>query len=242
METPIVIRPTDRLFVLTGAGVSAESGIPTFRGQDGLWEGHRLEDVATPEAFTRDPELVWRFYSMRRSVAASCKPNPGHLALARLEAKLGDRFLLCTQNVDALHEAAGTKRVLHMHGSLFESRCSDESCRTATFHDEKLYMQNSEIPVCSCGELIRPNIVWFGEIPLFMEKIVPALDDCTIFITIGSSGVVHPAASFAQMAKQNGAQSIYVGLESPSNSHAFNRVILGPSGERLPRLFDLRSF
>src|SRR5271167_4520926 len=112
---------SDRLFVLTGAGISAESGIPTFRGQDGLWEGHRLEDVATPQAFTRDPELVWRFYSMRRSVAACCKPNAGHIALARLEVKLGERMLVCTQNVDGLHEAAGSKRVLHMHGELFQS-------------------------------------------------------------------------------------------------------------------------
>ena len=231
----IKIRNSDHIFVLTGAGVSAESGIPTFRGQDGLWEGHRLEDVATPEAFRRDPELVWRFYSMRRSVAANCKPNAGHVALAKLEERLPGRFLLCTQNVDSLHEAAGSKEILHMHGELFESRCSDERCSKRPFRDVCLYMQKSEIPRCECGALMRPNIVWFGEMPLFMDEIIRAIEECTIFLTVGSSGVVHPAASFAQIAKRNGATSIYLGLESPSNVSAFDQVVLGPSGELLPK-------
>jgi len=231
----IKIRNSDHIFVLTGAGVSAESGIPTFRGQDSLWEGHRLEDVATPEAFRRDPELVWRFYSMRRSVAANCKPNAGHVALAKLEERLPGRFLLCTQNVDSLHEAAGSKEILHMHGELFESRCSDERCSKRPFRDVCLYMQKSEIPRCECGALMRPNIVWFGEMPLFMDEIIRAIEECTIFLTVGSSGVVHPAASFAQIAKRNGATSIYLGLESPSNVSAFDQVVLGPSGELLPK-------
>ena len=233
----IEIRKSDRVFVMTGAGVSAESGIPTFRGQDGLWEGHRLEDVATPEAFERDPELVWRFYSMRRSVAAKCKPNPGHIALAKLEEKLTGRFSLITQNVDSLHETAGSRKVLHMHGKLFESRCSDESCSKGPFRDANVYMQKSEIPGCECGALMRPNIVWFGEMPMFMDEIIPAIEACTIFLTVGSSGVVQPAASFAQIAKRNGARSIYLGLESPSNAHSFDQVVLGPSGERLPDFF-----
>ena len=234
----IWIRKSDHLFVLTGAGVSAESGIPTFRGQDGLWEGHRLEDVATPEAFERNPELVWRFYSMRRSVAANCKPNPGHVALAKLEEQLPGRFLLCTQNVDSLHEAAGSKRVLHMHGELFEARCSDEKCSKRPLRDAGLYMHKSEIPCCECGALMRPNIVWFGEMPMFMNEIIPAIERCSIFLTVGSSGVVHPAASFAQIAKRHGASSIYVGLESPSNARAFDQVVLGPSGEVLPKFFS----
>ena len=234
----IKIRNSDHIFVLTGAGVSAESGIPTFRGQDGLWEGHRLEDVATPEAFRRDPELVWRFYSMRRSVAANCKPNAGHVALAKLEERLPGRFLLCTQNVDSLHEAAGSKEILHMHGELFESRCSDARCSKRPFRDVCLYMQKSEIPRCECGALMRPNIVWFGEMPLFMDEIIRAIEECTIFLTVGSSGVVHPAASFAQIAKRNGATSIYLGLESPSNVSAFDQVVLGPSGELLPKFFS----
>jgi NAD-dependent deacetylase len=233
----IEIGKSDRMFVLTGAGVSAESGIPTFRGQDGLWEGHRLEDVATPEGFARDPELVWRFYSMRRSTAASCLPNAGHIALAGLEEKLGSRYLLCTQNVDSLHEAAGSRKVLHMHGQLFESRCSDDDCRSATVRDVGIYMTRPEIPLCQCGAMMRPNIVWFGEMPMFMEQIMPAMERCSIFITVGSSGAVHPAASFAQIARANGAKSIYVGLESPLNAHAFDEIILGPSGEQLPVLF-----
>src|ERR1700675_4405546 len=143
----IELGKSDRVFVRTGAGVSAESGIPTFRGQDGLWEGHRLEDVATPEAFARNPELVWRFYSMRRSTAGSCLPNPGHSTLANLEEKLGSHFLLCTQNVDALHEAAGSRKVLHMHGQLFESRCSDDECRSETVRDAGMYMKRPDIPL-----------------------------------------------------------------------------------------------
>jgi NAD-dependent deacetylase len=234
---PIEITDSDRIFVMTGAGVSAESGIPTFRGQDGLWEGHRLEDVATPEGFARDPELVWRFYSMRRSVAASCLPNPGHFALAQLEEKLGGRYSLCTQNVDALHERAGSGKVLHMHGQLFESRCSNDECSTAEFHDTGIYMRKSEIPLCKCGELIRPSIVWFGEMPMFMDVIVPAVEQCSVFLTVGSSGAVYPAAGFAQMARRNGAKCIYVGLESPLNAKMFDQIILGPSGERLPGLF-----
>lgn len=234
---PIEISESDRMFVMTGAGVSAESGIPTFRGQDGLWEGHRLEDVATPEGFARDPELVWRFYSMRRSVAASCLPNPGHVALAQLEKTLGGSYSLCTQNVDALHEGAGSRKVLHMHGQLFESRCSNDDCLTAEFHDNGIYMRKSEIPLCKCGELIRPNIVWFGEMPMFMDVIVPAVEQCSVFLTVGSSGAVYPAAGFAQIARRNGAKSIYVGLEPPLNAKMFDQIILGPSGERLPRLF-----
>jgi NAD-dependent deacetylase len=234
---PIEIRESDRVFIMTGAGVSAESGIPTFRGQDGLWEGHRLEDVATPEGFARDPELVWRFYSMRRSVAASCLPNAGHTALGKLEEKLAGRFSLCTQNVDSLHEAAGSRKVMHMHGQLFESRCSNDECLTATFHDTGIYMQKSEIPFCKCGELIRPNIVWFGEMPMFMEEIIPAVEECSVFLAVGSSGAVYPAAGFAQIARRNGAKSIYVGLESPLNAQMFDQIILGLSGERLPGLF-----
>lgn len=230
------IRRSDRLFVLTGAGISAESGIPTFRGQDGLWEGHRIEDVATPQAFAKDPELVWRFYSMRRSVAAACKPNPAHFALAGLEEKLGKRMLLCTQNVDALHEAAGSKSVFHMHGQLFQSRCSDRTCSTKPFEDTKIYEQRSEIPNCKCGALLRPHICWFGESPFHMHEVIPALEQCTIFLAVGTSGVVQPAASFPLIAMQNGAKTFYVGLEPPTNRFGFDEIILGPAGEKLPEL------
>jgi NAD-dependent deacetylase len=236
----IEIHKSDRLFVLTGAGISAESGIPIFRGQDGLWEGHRLEDVATPQAFSRDPELVWRFYSMRRSVAAGCKPNEGHIALAKLKEKLGKRMLICTQNVDGLHEAAGSKRVLHMHGELFQSRCSDRRCSTEPFGDTKTYQHKAEIPLCKCGALIRPHICWFNESPFHMNEVIPALEECSIFLTVGSSGVVQPAASFALIARQNGARTIYLGLETPANASGFDEVILGLAGERLPQLFAPR--
>jgi NAD-dependent deacetylase len=236
---PLGLRRSDRLFVLTGAGISAESGIPTFRGQDGLWEGHRFEDVATPQAFMRDPELVWRFYSMRRAVALGCKPNAGHIALARLEEKLGKRMLLCTQNVDGLHEAAGSKCVLHMHGQLFQSRCSNRKCPTKPFKDTRSYQQRSHIPDCiECGALLRPHICWFNESPFHMKEVIPALEECDIFLTVGSSGVVQPAASFALIARQNGARTVYVGLESPANAFAFDEVILGPAGERLPALLE----
>ena len=178
----LAFRRSDRLFVLTGAGISAESGIPTFRGQDGLWEGHRVEEVATPQAFTRDPELVWRFYSMRRAVALGCKPNAGHFALARLEEKLGKRMLLCTQNVDGLHEAAGSERVLHMHGQLFQSRCSNRKCPTKPFKDTRNYQQRSQIPNCiECGALLRPHICWFNESPFHMKEVIPAFEECDIF-------------------------------------------------------------
>ena len=240
MTMPIEIGRSDRLFVLTGAGISAESGIPTFRGQDGLWEGHRLEDVATPQAFARDPELVWRFYSMRRSVAAGCKPNAGHIALAKLEKKLGKRMLICTQNVDALHEAGGSNGVVHMHGELFKSRCSDRKCPTKPFDDRNIYMHKSDIPLCKCGALIRPHICWFNESPFHMREVIPAIEQCSIFLTVGSSGVVQPAASFALIARQNGAKTFYLGLESPANAFAFDEVILGSSGKLLPELIKIR--
>jgi NAD-dependent deacetylase len=237
----IEIRKSDLLFVLTGAGISAESGIPTFRGSGGMWDEYRLEELATPEAFEQDPELVWRFYSWRRSVAASCQPNPGHLALARLEATLGNRIVLCTQNVDSLHEAAGSKRALHMHGELFKSRCSNDSCKTEPFEDTKTYQQRSEIPQCgACGALLRPHICWFGEVPFHMKEVLIALKRCTVFLAVGTSGMVEPAASFAEQAAQNHARTYYAGLEEPANVDAFQGVFLGPAGERLPGVFDSR--
>lgn len=236
----IEIGGTDRLFILTGAGISAESGIPTFRGQDGLWEGYRIEDVATPQAFVRDPELVWRFYAMRRAHASKCRPNAAHLALAGVEEKLGERMLICTQNIDGLHEAAGSKRVLHMHGQLFVSRCSNAQCSSEPFEDKEIYQNRGEIPRCvRCGTLIRPHICWFYEIPFRMDEVLGALQDCTVFVAIGSSGVVEPAASFVLTARRKGARTYYVGLERPSNAAWFDEVFLGPAGERVPGMFEM---
>jgi NAD-dependent deacetylase len=188
------ISPTDELFVLTGAGVSAESGIPTFRGVNGMWRTHRIEEVASPHAWGGDPGLVWEFYSMRRRVAAAAKPNPAHVALAKLEQQLGERLFLCTQNVDDLHEQGGSKRVVHMHGDLFKSRC--DTCSRPPFEDKNTYEPPTELPRCECGSRIRPHICWFGEVPFELDTVFRALDQCTVFLAIGTSGLVEPAASF----------------------------------------------
>jgi len=233
-QTMLDISSQDRVFVLTGAGISAESGIPTFRGAGGLWRNYRFEEVASPVAWQRDPSLVWEFYSMRRRVAAEAKPNPGHATLAELERSLRDRFFLCTQNVDNLHEQAGSSCVLHMHGELFKSRC--DSCRRAPFDDTRAYEPPAEIPRCACGGRIRPHICWFGEVPYHMDTIFRALGECTIFVAIGTSGVVEPAASFAAHVRKP-ARTIYVGPEEPANNSAFTECYVGKAGELLPGLF-----
>jgi NAD-dependent deacetylase len=225
---------TDRLFVLTGAGVSAESGLATFRGSGGLWNGYRVEEVATPEAWHDNPELVWNFYSMRRRDALSAQPNAGHRALARIEQQMGDRFYLCTQNVDDLHERAGSQRVHHMHGSLFQSRCV--RCNQP-FPDQALYETVSDLPTCpACGKAVRPHIVWFGEIPLDMDGIYRKLDDATQLLVVGTSGSVYPAAGLVSIANGRGIRTHYVGPERPLNAAAFDEILLGPATEVLPEL------
>ena len=235
------ISSKDRVFVLTGAGISAESGIPTFRGAGGLWRNYRFEDVASPVAWQRDPRLVWEFYSMRRRVASEAKPNPGHFALAELERALGDRLFLCTQNVDNLHEQAGSSRVVHMHGELFKSRC--DNCPRPPFDDANTYEPPAEIPRCQCGGRIRPHVCWFGEVPYHVDEIFQAIDACTLFVAVGTSGVVEPAASFVGHVRapdrsgRGRARTIYVGPEEPSNRAAFTECFLGKAGEVLPGLF-----
>lgn len=230
------IASTDRVFILTGAGVSAESGIPTFRGADGLWRNYRIEQVASPDAWQRDPRLVWEFYSMRRRAAAKARPNPAHLALARLEDALGDRLFLCTQNVDNLHEQAGSRRAVHMHGELFKSRC--DACNRAPFADHSTYDPPTELPSCECGGRIRPHVCWFGEVPFEMEGIYDALVDCTLFIAVGTSGAVYPAAGFVAEVRQR-ARTVYVGPEEPGNRSSFTEVHRGMAGELLPTLFEV---
>ncbi|HME31875.1 MAG TPA: NAD-dependent deacylase [Terriglobales bacterium] len=233
------LSPSDRVFVLTGAGISAESGLPTFRGADGLWRGRRVEEVATPAAFHANPELVWQFYSERRKRHASVTPNSAHRALAELERALGDRFFLCTQNVDSLHDLAGSQRIIHMHGRLMQTRCSRETCRTAPFEDDRQYLTRAEIPTCpKCGAMLRPHICWFGEVPFGMDRIFEELRVSTVLLTIGSSGVVEPAASFVRMARVNHAKAIYIGPEEPANSMFFDEVLLGKAGEVLPGLVE----
>ena len=240
MPDQIQLGKSDRLFVLTGAGISAESGIPTFRDAGGLWKNYRFEEVASPLAWRRDPRLVWEFYSMRRRVAAEAKPNPGHFALAELERSLGDRFQLCTQNVDSLHEQAGSKRVIHMHGELFKSRCdrstdpgtgANGGCSRPPFDDVAAPENGAELPRCSCGGLIRPHICWFGEIPYDMDGIQRELERCTVFIAIGTSGVVHPAASFAGLARARGARTCYIGPDAPANTALFDAVFAAKATE-----------
>jgi NAD-dependent deacetylase len=232
------ISPNDRVFVLTGAGISAESGLPTFRGEGGIWRQRRAEEIATPGAWKKNPQFVWEFYSMRRRRAAEVKPNPGHFALSALERDIGERLFLCTQNVDSLHEQAGSRQVVHMHGELFKSRC--EGCRRAPFDDSNTYEPPAPIPRCECGAPIRPHICWFGETPYRLDQILGALGACTVFLAIGTSGVVEPAASLAARARSGGARTGYVGPEAPANRSVFEQMFLGKSGEVLPLLFKLR--
>jgi len=232
----ISVSPSDRVFVLTGAGVSAESGLPTFRGAGGLWRGYRVEEVASPIAWQRDPLMVWQFYSWRRKVHAGKEPNPAHYALAKLEEDLGDRLLLCTQNVDQLHEQAGSRRVVHMHGRLFQSRC--DSCARDPFEDIDTYEE--AVPRCKCGGQIRPHICWFGETPYEMDVIERELRRCNVFVAVGTSGVVYPAAAFgAQARAAAGARTYYVGPEEPVNRSMFDQSFTGTAAELLPRMFHL---
>lgn len=245
---PILVGPEDCVFVLTGAGVSAESGLRTFRDQGGLWEGYRVEDVATPEAWQDDAERVWRFYSMRRRDARGAEPNPAHRALAALEAQLGERFFLCTQNVDNLHERAGSRRMVHMHGELFASRCEfhpnapgmgASACSSQPFPDEALYESAGVIAHCACGGRVRPHIVWFGEIPLEMDRIQQEIDRATVMLVVGTSGAVYPAANFVRWAGAR-VRKYYIGPEEPMNAQAFTRLVVGNAGEVLPGLIEVR--
>ncbi|ETS99894.1 transcriptional regulator, Sir2 family [Providencia alcalifaciens PAL-3] len=198
--------------VLTGAGISAESGIQTFRSADGLWEEHRVEDVATPEGFARDPQLVQRFYNERRRQLQqdNIQPNAAHYALAKLEQALGDRFLLVTQNIDNLHERAGSKRVVHMHGELLKVRCNWSNQVLEWKGDLSV---EERCHCCQFPQPLRPHIVWFGEMPFEMDRIYQALGDATLFISIGTSGHVYPAAGFVHEARLQGAHTVQLNLE-----------------------------
>jgi len=231
----LTVSSTDRVFILAGAGLSAESGIPTFRGVGGLWRNCRIEEVASPIAWHRDPRLVWEFYSMRRRVASAAKPNPAHFALAKLQDTLQDRLFICTQNVDNLHEKAGSRNVVHMHGELFKSRC--DTCSRRPFDDTSLYEPPAEVPRCTCGGGIRPHICWFGEVPFELDRIFHALDACTLFVAVETSGVVEPAASFVTQVSSR-ARTVYVGPENPANASSFTECYLGKAGQVLPELLD----
>lgn len=211
-------RPYQSVVVLTGAGVSAESGIKTFRDNDGLWENHRVEEVCTPQAFAQNPQLVHRFYNARRSqLIRQAKPNRAHSALAEFEQRFAGQFTLITQNVDDLHERAGSKNVLHMHGELLKVRCTD--CERG-FSWREDTQTNDTCPACSSVGTLRPDIVWFGEIPMFMPQIEAVLSQCDIFIAVGTSGNVYPAAGFVAAANAYGAHTVEINLEpSLGQSH-----------------------
>ena len=217
--------------VLTGAGISAESGLATFRGPDGLWEGHRVEDVATPQAFRRDPALVQAFYDARRAKLNSVEPNAAHRALARLDSEWPGDLLIVTQNVDDLHERAGAKRLLHMHGELTSAWCL--ACDSRMPWHEDL---GSNPPCAACGEAgrLRPDIVWFGEMPYGMERIDGALMDADLFVSIGTSGAVYPAAGFVQTARYAGARTLELNLEPSLGSVYFDESRSGPAGKLVP--------
>ncbi len=229
---------TGMIVALTGAGISAESGLATFRGAGGLWEGLRAEEVATPEAFARDPALVHRFYNMRRRQLRdpAIQPNAAHRALARLGREWRGGVLLVTQNVDDLHERAGSHDVLHMHGELMRVRCT--ACG-----EERLWLRDLEChtacPACSAPGGLRPAVVWFGEMPLHMERITAALGDCALFLAIGTSGSVHPAAGFVALVRDRGrAHTIELNLEPSAVRPDFAEARHGPAGTTVPALVE----
>ncbi|MBB3912300.1 NAD-dependent deacylase [Sphingomonas desiccabilis] len=218
------------IVVLTGAGLSAESGLATFRGPGGLWEGHRVEDVCTPEALAQDPTLVHRFYDMRREALDTVRPNAAHQALARLDARWPGELLIVTQNVDDLHERAGAQRLLHMHGALRSALCA--ACGTRMPHAGSL-PPGTDCPSCGAAAL-RPDIVFFGEMPYGMDRIEAALADADLFVSIGTSGAVYPAAGFVQMAAHFGAATLELNLEPSSGSHWFEKSRRGPATRLVP--------
>lgn len=223
-----------KIVILTGAGISAESGLSTFRDSGGLWEEHRIEDVATPEAFARNPELVQSFYNARRAQLNSddILPNAAHLALVKLEQALGENFLLVTQNVDDLHQRAGSKNILSMHGELRSYLC--QHCQ-ATGPVEAPLSKKSQCPQCLQTGWMRPNIVWFNEMPYHLDEIYKAIANCDIFISIGTSGNVYPAAGFAALASEAGAHTIELNLEPSSQNSNFAEHHHGPATQLVPQ-------
>ena len=238
MATPLEdlrerLQHVDAVAVLTGAGISADSGVPTFRGADGLWRNYRAEDLATPEAFERDPRLVWEWYNWRRELIATKRPNPAHHALAQLERQT-QHFWLITQNVDGLHRDAGSEQLSEIHGNIWKVRCTQ--CRQVA---ENRHVPIPILPTCAaCGGLLRPHIVWFGE-SLASEDLqnsYAALESCEVLLIIGTSGVVYPAASFAPVAKQAGAFVAELNLDPTPNSDVVDVSIRGRASEIVPQL------
>ena len=234
----VTILNDKKVVVLTGAGISAESGVRTFRDNDGLWENHRVEDVATPEAWVSDQSLVWSFYQARRNQLLEVVPNPAHFALAQLESKT-ESFTLITQNVDDLHERGGSESVIHMHGRLQTLRCEATGLSEVRMGEHDL---GGDFVLCNCcavSSRMRPDIVWFGEVPMEMDVIYREVENCDVFIVIGSSGHVYPAAGLVNLANSNDAHTILVNLELPINGGDFDEAHIGKAGEILPDLVEI---
>lgn len=225
------------VLVLTGAGISAESGIPTFRGADGLWEGHRIEEVATPDGFRRNPELVHRFYNLRRRLLqrGDIKPNAAHVALAEFEARCNDEFLLVTQNIDNLHQRSGSQNVLPMHGELLKARCIDTG-ELFEWHDD-LSLETPHPRDPSKRGRLRPHVVWFGEMPIGMERIQAAASIADVFIAIGTSGLVYPAAGIVHSTPSH-CQRIEINLDDTPASPQFGKTYRGPATKWVPKVLD----
>ncbi|HYX53349.1 MAG TPA: Sir2 family NAD-dependent protein deacetylase [Candidatus Limnocylindrales bacterium] len=223
---------TERVFVLTGAGISAESGIPTFQGTN--WRGRSHYELANIDAWNAGPALVWDYYSERRRRARDAQPNAAHFALGEFEQSRGSgTFFLCTQNVDNLHEAAGSRNLVHIHGQVFQTRCA-EDCGRPGFHDTKDY-QSEDLPRCECGALQRPDVVWFGEQPYGLDRVFRELEACDVFVAVGTSGNVQPVAGFVAQLKsgKKSVRTIFVGLEEPTNAGYFDEIYLGPATVKL---------
>lgn len=225
------------IVVLTGAGVSAESGIDTFRDLGGLWEQHRVEDVASPEGFARDPKLVHRFYNLRRArlLSGEIHPNAAHQALARLEETFPGELLLVTQNIDNLHERAGSRNLVHMHGELLKARCV--ACGTVREAENELSTADA-CRDCGAAGSLRPHVVWFGEMPLEMDRIIQHLQRCDLFLSVGTSGHVYPAAGFVDIAGETGARTVEINLERTGIASAFSESITGPATETVPAFIE----
>lgn len=225
---------TGGVVVLTGAGISAESGLKTFRAEDGLWEEHRVEDVATPEGFAANPALVHRFYNARRRAARAAVPNAAHVALAEFEKNYAGEFLLVTQNIDDLHGRAGSRNMIHMHGGVFRICCA--GCG-GVFAAEGDVFETDKCGGCGGAGTLRPDIVWFGEMPREMERIYAALARASVFVSVGTSGNVYPAAGFVRRARAAGAECVELNLEPSAGSGFFHRAFYGPATEVVGEFF-----
>lgn len=238
-ETKKILSETKYLVILTGAGISAESGIPTFRGKDGLWRNYRAEELATPAAFMRNPKLVWEWYDWRRQIIKNANPNPAHRSIARLERMFG-QFLLITQNVDGLHSRAGNRKLAELHGNIWRMRCT--SCGRVSYNTD---VPLKEIPpLCECGGLQRPDVVWFGETLSQGElsKAYAAASGCEVILVVGTSGIVYPAASIPTIAKERNSKIIEINLQETPVTQIADVSIFGRAGKILPKIIANLSF